>query len=157
MSVTETQEDDLVEPSKQIFFVDYTVLEDGLSLLRRQLIDLAEVLFSCFAERYQLKYASLLVNSCANVCIDRDSLTEQYRRQQEEVLLRLAGLGLLNNSFYLAEKYRDYRSMAILTHGYDQEAPAEQRISEYLKTYGKPFVYALYDWYLSKGTTGSML
>ena len=61
----------------------------------------------------------------------------------------MAEMGLPKNAFYLAEKYRDYRTMAILTHTYDREP--EQRINEYLNSFGKQFVYAVYDWYLAKG------
>ncbi|KAI9509614.1 Non-repetitive/WGA-negative nucleoporin C-terminal-domain-containing protein [Russula earlei] len=119
-----------------------------------QLPHLASTLFACVHERMswlQSAVASEIPGS------DREmaALADQFQQLRPEVLNTLNKNGFATRAFELAEKYRDFRSLAALCNK-DQVYPLDEnphatKIAEYIERFRDEFTDELYQWFIEHG------
>ncbi|KAK0193758.1 Non-repetitive/WGA-negative nucleoporin C-terminal-domain-containing protein [Armillaria mellea] len=116
-----------------------------------QLPELAAILFACMQER--LDYLSRSEET--SVEQERRILLNNFTHLRPEVLEILRKNGHPTAAFSLAEKYRDFTSLAALCHR-ETIYPPEQnlnaaRIQNYIELYKDEFATELYRWYIQHG------
>ncbi|KII88453.1 hypothetical protein PLICRDRAFT_110437 [Plicaturopsis crispa FD-325 SS-3] len=124
-----------------------------------QLPDLAEIMFACIHERLAwLKSAAAADESTT----EREyvELNERFGQLRPEVLDTLSEGGFGEQAFVLAERYRDFRSLASLCHKDTVFPPYENpnvaRIQSYVDKFKEDFTTELYRWYIEHGELRTM-
>ncbi|KAK0500496.1 hypothetical protein EDD18DRAFT_1307884 [Armillaria luteobubalina] len=116
-----------------------------------QLPELAAILFACMQER--VDYLSRSEET--SVEQERRVLLNSFTHLRPEVLEILRKNGHAAAAFSLAEKYRDFTSLAALCHRetvYPPEKnPNAPRIQNYIELYKDEFATELYRWYIQHG------
>ncbi|KAG7451103.1 uncharacterized protein BT62DRAFT_882814 [Guyanagaster necrorhizus] len=128
--------------------VGHAVTDDETT---EQLSELAAILFACMQER--LDYLS----RSEETGIEQEGLVllNNFTHLRPEVLETLRKNGHAAAAFALAEKYRDFTSLAALCHR-ETVYPPEQnpnvlRIQNYIELYKDEFATELYRWYIQHG------
>ncbi|CAK5277413.1 unnamed protein product [Mycena citricolor] len=121
---------------------------------RDQLPALATVLFSCIQERMDW-LSSPISAEIPGVDRERNELKLKFDSLRPEVLETLRKFGHERSAFDLAEKYRDFSTLAALCHQ-DKVYPADEnpnaeRILGYIAKFKDDFTTALYRWYIQHG------
>ncbi|KAK0469814.1 Non-repetitive/WGA-negative nucleoporin C-terminal-domain-containing protein [Desarmillaria tabescens] len=116
-----------------------------------QLPELAAILFACMQER--LDYLSRSEET--GVEQERSILLNTFTHLRPEVLETLRKNGHATAAFSLAEKYRDFASLAALCHREvvypPEQNPNAPRIQNYIELYKDEFATELYRWYIQHG------
>lgn len=127
-----------------------------LSTLRGQLPDLAGVLFTAYAE-WCAWLGSPLAASDPSHARAQAEFDERFKQARPVVLDTLRRAGFIDHTFALAERYRDYRSLAALCHSerekvYPPEAnPYRRRIWQYVEKFRDQFAEEMCAWYIEHG------
>ncbi|PBL03649.1 hypothetical protein ARMGADRAFT_1095393 [Armillaria gallica] len=118
-----------------------------------QLPELAAILFACMQER--LDYLSRCRSEETSVEQERRILLNNFTHLRPEVLEILRKNGRAAAAFSLAEKYRDFTSLAALCHRETvyppEQNPNAPRIQNYIELYKDEFATELYRWYIQHG------
>ncbi|KAK0204765.1 hypothetical protein DFS33DRAFT_1322617 [Desarmillaria ectypa] len=116
-----------------------------------QLPELAAILFACMQER--LDYLSRSEET--GVEQEQRILLNTFTHLRPEVLETLRKNGHAAGAFALAEKYRDFTSLAALCHREivypPEQNPNALRIQNYIELYKDEFATELYRWYIQHG------
>ncbi|KAI0302174.1 Non-repetitive/WGA-negative nucleoporin C-terminal-domain-containing protein [Russula brevipes] len=119
-----------------------------------QLPDLASALFASVHERMSWLQSAVASEAPGT---DREiaALADQFQQLRPEVLNTLNKNGFAMRAFELAEKYRDFRSLAALcnkdlVYPLDQN-PHASKIAEYIERFRDEFTDELYQWYIEHG------
>ncbi|CAL1704556.1 unnamed protein product [Somion occarium] len=127
--------------------------------IRKQLPQLASVLFACYHERLQW-VRSPMASSEVGFERERSVLEERFRYARSEILETLRRDGFSSEAFQLAEVYRDFRSLASLCNKEKiyppQENPNAQRIHLYIDKFKEAFTTELFQWYIEHGELRTM-
>ncbi|KAK0450161.1 Non-repetitive/WGA-negative nucleoporin C-terminal-domain-containing protein [Armillaria borealis] len=119
-----------------------------------QLPELAAILFACMQERLDYLSKSAILKS-QYVEQERRSLLNSFTHLRPEVLETLRKNGHAAAAFSLAEKYRDFTSLAALCHRETvyppEQNPNAPRIQNYIELYKDEFATELYRWYIQHG------
>ncbi|KAK2466879.1 hypothetical protein APHAL10511_001137 [Amanita phalloides] len=119
-----------------------------------QLPELAEILFACIQERLDWLGSAFAANE-SGTSTDKDELSQKFALLRPEVLETLRRTGHPEAAFLLAEKYRDFSSLAALcnrdTIFPPEENPNIDRIQAYLARFKYEFAQELYNWYIQHG------
>ncbi|KAF8636731.1 hypothetical protein AX17_003534 [Amanita inopinata Kibby_2008] len=119
-----------------------------------QLPDLAESLFDCIQERLDWLGSTVAAKDSSSAS-DRDELERRFALLRPEVLETLRRIGHSEAAFALAEKYRDFSSLAALCHRDTvyppEENPNTERIQSYLYRFKDEFARELYKWCIQHG------
>ncbi|KAF8892544.1 Non-repetitive/WGA-negative nucleoporin C-terminal-domain-containing protein [Infundibulicybe gibba] len=119
-----------------------------------QLPDLAGVLFACLQERLDWLGSAVAANE-QGAERDKNELTQKFSQLRPEVLETLRRNGHAEAAFDLAEKYRDFTSLAALCHRDNayppEENPNAPRIQSYIERFKEEFTTELYRWYIQHG------
>ncbi|KAK0485184.1 Non-repetitive/WGA-negative nucleoporin C-terminal-domain-containing protein [Armillaria novae-zelandiae] len=124
-----------------------------------QLPELAAILFACMQERLDYLSSPILIAACrseeTSVKQEGRVLLNNFTHLRPEVLEILRKNGHAVAAFSLAEKYRDFTSLAALCHR-ETVYPPEQnpnvpRIQNYIELYKDEFATELYRWYIQHG------
>ncbi|PFH54313.1 hypothetical protein AMATHDRAFT_72820 [Amanita thiersii Skay4041] len=119
-----------------------------------QLPELAEVLFACVQERLDWLGSNVAAND-PNSGNDKDELDQKFTLLRPEVFETLRRNGHAEAAFALAEKYRDFSSLAALCHRDTiyppEDNPNIDRIEGYLERFKEEFAQELYKWYIHHG------
>ncbi|KAF8625778.1 hypothetical protein AX15_005170 [Amanita polypyramis BW_CC] len=119
-----------------------------------QLPELAEVLFACIQERLDW-LGSPVANDESGARTDKEELSQKFTLLRPELLETLRRTGYSDAAFTLAEKYRDFSSLAALcnrdTIYPPEENPNIDRIHNYLTRFKYEFAQELYKWYIHHG------
>ncbi|KAK7054841.1 hypothetical protein VNI00_003304 [Paramarasmius palmivorus] len=122
-----------------------TVSADDLSKL-------ATILFSCIQERLHWLEGSSTDNGYQR---EFGELKSKFDLLRPEVLETLRRNGQADTAFYLAERYRDFSSLAALCHRDTvfppEENPNAARIQTYIDHFKEEFTTELYRWYIQHG------
>ncbi|TFY77168.1 hypothetical protein EWM64_g6840, partial [Hericium alpestre] len=125
---------------------------------KSQLPQLASVLFACMTERLSW----MKVAAVEELASDREltMLKERFQHLRPEVMERLCANGFADHAFKLAERYRDFRSLASLCNK-DTTYPPEQNpnalsIQAYIERFRDEFTEELYQWYIEHGELRTM-
>ncbi|KAN0123739.1 Non-repetitive/WGA-negative nucleoporin C-terminal domain containing protein [Russula decolorans] len=119
-----------------------------------QLPDLASALFASVHERMSW-LQSAVASEIPGTDRELAALADQFQQLRPEVLNTLNKYGFAGRAFELAEKYRDFRSLAALCNK-DVVYPLEQnphttKIAEYIERFRDEFTDELYQWYIEHG------
>lgn len=119
-----------------------------------QLPDLASALFASVHERMSW-LQSAVASEIPGTDRELAALADQFQQLRPEVLNTLNKYGFAARAFELAEKYRDFRSLAALCNK-DLVYPLEQnphttKIAEYIERFRDEFTDELYQWYIEHG------
>ncbi|KIL69792.1 hypothetical protein M378DRAFT_69338 [Amanita muscaria Koide BX008] len=116
-----------------------------------QLPELAEILFACVQERLDWLGSAVAAEESGTVA-DKDELEQKFALLRPEVLETLRRTGHNEAAFSLAEKYRDFSSLAALCHRDTvyppEENPNIERIQKYMDRFKYEFAQELYKWYI---------
>ncbi|KAJ7172457.1 methyltransferase type 11 [Mycena filopes] len=119
-----------------------------------QLPELASVLFACIQERLDW-LSSPTAGETPGVEQDNNELRQKFDFLRPEILETLRKHGHAITAFALAEKYRDFSSLAALCHQ-DEVYPSHKnpnalRIQNYIDRFKEDFTTELYRWYVQHG------
>lgn len=119
-----------------------------------QLAELAEILFACIQERLNWLGSGAAAEE-PSVKQDKEELEQRFALLRPEVLETLRRCGHENAAFALAERYRDFSSLAALcnretVYPPDQN-PNARRIQTYIDRFQEEFTRELYQWYIQHG------
>ncbi|KAH9966798.1 Non-repetitive/WGA-negative nucleoporin C-terminal-domain-containing protein [Russula dissimulans] len=119
-----------------------------------QLPDLASALFASVHERMGWLH-SAVAGEIPGTDREIAALSDQFQQLRPEVLNTLNKNGFATCAFELAEKYRDFRSLAALCNR-DQVYPLDQnphatKVAEYVERFRDEFTDELYQWYIEHG------
>ncbi|KAJ6547586.1 hypothetical protein B0H19DRAFT_1266498 [Mycena capillaripes] len=119
-----------------------------------QLPELATILFACIQERLDW-LASPAAAEMPGVERHKNELKQKFDLLRPETLETLRRLGHASTAFILAEKYRDFSSLAALCHQ-DEVYPSHKnpnalRIQTYIDKFKEEFTTELYRWYIQHG------
>ncbi|KAH9952015.1 hypothetical protein B0H21DRAFT_800355 [Amylocystis lapponica] len=121
---------------------------------KAQLPELAASLFACYQERLDW-LSSPLASEQTGSARERSELEDRFKQLRPEVLETLRRDGFAGEAFGLAEKYRDFRSLASLCHKDTvyppQNNPHAARIEAYIGRFKDAFTTELYQWYIEHG------
>ncbi|KAJ7046830.1 hypothetical protein C8F04DRAFT_1227029 [Mycena alexandri] len=129
------------------------VLEQN-SYAHSQLPELATVFFACIQERLDW-LSSPTAAETPGIEQDRNELRQKFDFLRPEILETLRKHGHATTAFSLAEKYRDFSSLAALCHQ-DEVYPSHKnpnalRIQTYIDRFKEDFTTELYRWYVQHG------
>ncbi|KAJ7774888.1 hypothetical protein B0H16DRAFT_78349 [Mycena metata] len=129
------------------------VLEQN-SYAHSQLPELATVFFACIQERLDW-LSSPTAAETPGIEQDRNELRQKFDFLRPEILETLRKHGHAATAFSLAEKYRDFSSLAALCHQ-DEVYPSHKnpnalRIQTYIDKFKDDFTTELYRWYVQHG------
>ncbi|KAF8478553.1 Non-repetitive/WGA-negative nucleoporin C-terminal-domain-containing protein [Russula ochroleuca] len=119
-----------------------------------QFPDLASALFASVHERMNW-LQSAVASEIPGTDREIAALADQFQQLRPEVLNTLNKYGFATRAFELAEKYRDFRSLAALcnkdlVYPLDQN-PHATRIATYIERFRDEFTDELYQWYIEHG------
>ncbi|KAJ7905514.1 Non-repetitive/WGA-negative nucleoporin C-terminal-domain-containing protein [Mycena olivaceomarginata] len=124
------------------------------SYANSQLPELATILFACVQERLDWLAS---VTSPETPAIERENneLKQKFALMRPDTLETLRKHGHASTAFMLAEKYRDFSSLAALCHQ-DEVYPSHKnpnalRIQNYIDRFKEEFTTELYRWYIQHG------
>ncbi|KAJ7111560.1 hypothetical protein C8R43DRAFT_1091558 [Mycena crocata] len=122
--------------------------------LNNQLPELATILFACIQERLDW-LGSPVAAETPGVERDYTELKQRFDFLRPETLETLRRHGHASTAFLLAEKYRDFSSLAALCHQ-DEVYPSHKnpnalRIQTYIDRFKEEFTTELYRWYIQHG------
>lgn len=127
---------------------------------RSQLPELASVIFASMTERLDWLKSSAVSEEQGKER-ERLLLDDRFRQLRPEVLDTLRRNGFGDHAFQLAEKYRDFRSLASLCNKdavYPLEAnPHANSIHAYIEKFRDEFTEELYHWYIEHGELRAMI
>ncbi|KAJ7632668.1 hypothetical protein FB45DRAFT_978375 [Roridomyces roridus] len=145
------------------------VVPERNELSKSQLPDLAAVLFACIQERLDWLGSNIAADlpglTAKELNLNRSSIYYVQRRWRRCVCLSIPSMihltiylgrhGHASAAFALAEKYRDFSSLAALCHQ-DGVYPPHQnpnalRIQTYIDRFKEEFTTELYRWYIQHG------
>ncbi|KAF7796966.1 hypothetical protein EIP86_008154 [Pleurotus ostreatoroseus] len=131
----------------------------SLRRMKEQLSELASLLFACFSE--QLEWLSSPIASAdPSHERHRSDLEERFKQARPVVLETLRRNDFAEDAFQLAEKYRDFRSLAALCHRDavypPEENPHAARIQAYVDKFKEDFTTELFQWYIEHGELRTM-
>ncbi|KAJ7219294.1 hypothetical protein GGX14DRAFT_591296, partial [Mycena pura] len=122
--------------------------------MNSQLPELATVLFSCIQERLDW-LASPIAADTPGIERDKNELKQKFDSLRPEILETLRLHGHAPAAFALAEKYRDFFSLAALCHQDEVYPPHKNpnalRIQNYIERFKEEFTTELYRWYIQYG------
>ncbi|KAJ7774554.1 hypothetical protein DFH07DRAFT_102982 [Mycena maculata] len=125
-----------------------------LDYLKNQLPELATVLFACIQERLDW-LGSPAAAETPGIERDRNELKQKFDFLRPETLETLRRHGHASTAFSLAEKYRDFSSLAALCHQGDvypsHKNPNALRVQTYIDKFKEEFTIELYRWYIQHG------
>ncbi|THG99186.1 hypothetical protein EW026_g3129 [Hermanssonia centrifuga] len=126
---------------------------DAKMRAKTQLPELAAVLFASYQEQLQWLGSPVAAAEAVNERI-RANLDEKFKQARPIIL------ETLQEGFNLAEKYRDFRSLASLCHKETvyppQDNPYATRIQAYINKFKEDFTTELYQWYIEHGELRTM-
>ncbi|KAJ7685205.1 hypothetical protein DFH06DRAFT_34186 [Mycena polygramma] len=130
------------------------VVIERSSHANNQLPELATVLFACVQERLDW-LASPAAAETPGIDRAKNELKQRFELLRPETLETLRKHGHASTAFMLAEKYRDFSSLAALCHQ-DEVYPSHKnpnalRIQTYIDKFKEEFTTALYQWYIQHG------
>ncbi|KAJ6596941.1 hypothetical protein DFH09DRAFT_1403501 [Mycena vulgaris] len=116
-----------------------------------QMPELATLLFACIQERLDW-LGSPAAAGTHGIERDRDELKQKFDFLRPDTLETLRLHGHVSTAFSLAEKYRDFSSLAALCHQ-DEVYPSHKnpnalRIQTYIDRFKEEFTTELYRWYI---------
>ncbi|KAJ7285784.1 hypothetical protein C8J57DRAFT_1431461 [Mycena rebaudengoi] len=119
-----------------------------------QLPELATVLFACIQERLDWLGSAAAADK-AGIERDKDELKQKFDFLRPDILETLRRNGHASTAFLLAEKHRDFSSLAALCHQ-DEVYPSHKnpnalRIQTYIDRFREDFTTELYRWYIQHG------
>ncbi|KAJ7940617.1 Non-repetitive/WGA-negative nucleoporin C-terminal-domain-containing protein [Mycena leptocephala] len=119
-----------------------------------QLPELASILFACIQERLDW-LVSPAAADMPGIERDKNELKHKFDSLRPEILETLRKHGHASTAFVLAEKYRDFSSLAALCHQ-DEVYPSHKnpnalRIQTYIDKFKEEFTTELYRWYIQHG------
>ncbi|KAJ7109426.1 hypothetical protein C8R44DRAFT_634983 [Mycena epipterygia] len=119
-----------------------------------QLPELATILFACIQERLDW-LGSPVAAETPGIERDRNELQQKFDFLRPDALETLRKHGHASTAFALAEKYRDFSSLAALCHQ-DEVYPSHKnpnalRIQTYIDRFKEEFTTELYQWYIHHG------
>ncbi|KAJ7452358.1 hypothetical protein B0H11DRAFT_1742097 [Mycena galericulata] len=121
---------------------------------KTQLPELATILFACIQERLDW-LGSPTAADTPGIERDRNELKQKFDFLRPETLETLRRHGHAPTAFVLAEKYRDFSSLAALCHQDDiypsHKNPNALRIQTYIDRFKEEFTTELYRWYIQHG------
>ncbi|OSX65290.1 hypothetical protein POSPLADRAFT_1054050 [Postia placenta MAD-698-R-SB12] len=124
-----------------------------------QLPELATWMFACIQERLDwLDSPAAAADSASER--ERIDLENTFEQSRPEILEALRRNKFADEAFQLAEKYRDFRSLASLCHKDTiyppQDNPNAERIQSYIDKFKEEFTTELYQWYIEHGELRTM-
>ncbi|KAF7338280.1 Methyltransferase type 11 [Mycena venus] len=124
------------------------------SYANSQLPELATILFACIQERLDW-LASAAAAEVPGIEREKNELKQKFDFLRPEILETLRRHGHASTAFMLAEKYRDFSSLAALCHQ-DEVYPSHKnpnalRIQNYIDRFKEDFTTELYRWYIQHG------
>ncbi|KAF8212214.1 hypothetical protein K438DRAFT_1708496 [Mycena galopus ATCC 62051] len=124
------------------------------SYANSQLPDLATILFACIQERLNW-LTSPAAAEMPGIEHEKNELKQRFDFLRPETLETLRRHGHASTAFTLAEKYRDFSSLAALCHQ-DEVYPSHKnpnalRIQNYIDKFKEEFTTELYRWYIQHG------
>ncbi|KAI0094031.1 Non-repetitive/WGA-negative nucleoporin C-terminal-domain-containing protein [Irpex rosettiformis] len=121
---------------------------------RSQFPELAITLFSAYSEQVQWLSSPRAASEAGNER-ERADLEERFKQARPVILDALRRNGFQEQAFELAERYRDFRSLASLCHKEKiyppEENPHAKRIQSYIDKFREEFASELYQWYIEHG------
>ncbi|KAJ7449858.1 hypothetical protein FB451DRAFT_741132 [Mycena latifolia] len=119
-----------------------------------QLPELATILFACIQERLDW-LGSPAAAETPGIEHEKDELKQKFDFLRPDTLETLRRHGHASTAFLLAEKYRDFSSLASLCHQ-DEVYPSHKnpnalRIQTYIDRFKEDFTTELYRWYIQHG------
>ncbi|PSR74094.1 hypothetical protein PHLCEN_2v10050 [Hermanssonia centrifuga] len=132
---------------------------DAKTRAKTQLPELAAALFASYQEQLQWLGSPVAAAEAVNERI-RANLDEKFKQARPIILETLRRDGFSEEGFNLAEKYRDFRSLASLCHKETvyppQDNPYAARIQAYINKFKENFTTELYQWYIEHGELRTM-
>ncbi|KAK7014839.1 methyltransferase type 11 [Favolaschia claudopus] len=130
------------------------IVIEQLSHANNQLPELATILFACVQERLDW-LESPVAADVPGAGQERNELKKKFDFLRPDTLETLRKHGHAATAFMLAEKYRDFRSLAALCHQ-DEVYPSHKnpnalRIQTYIDRFKDEFTTELYRWYIQHG------
>ncbi|KAI0341587.1 hypothetical protein BDW22DRAFT_1358408 [Trametopsis cervina] len=126
---------------------------------KSQLPEVAEILFSVYREQIEWLSSPRAASEAGNER-ERVDLEERFKQARPVILETLRRTGFAEQAFRLAEKYRDFRSLASLCHKDTvyppQNNPHSRRIQSYIDKFKEEFATELYQWYIEHGELRTM-
>ncbi|KZT70169.1 hypothetical protein DAEQUDRAFT_709105 [Daedalea quercina L-15889] len=122
---------------------------------RSQLPELATLLFTCIQEHLDWLKSPLAHDIVPEADQREQDVEDKFRQLRPNILETLRRNGFASDAFQLAEKYRDFRSLASLcnkdTVYPPQDNPNAARIQSYADKFKQDFTTELYRWYIEHG------
>ncbi|EPS98566.1 hypothetical protein FOMPIDRAFT_1061291 [Fomitopsis schrenkii] len=122
---------------------------------RAQLPELAALLFTCIQEHLDWLKSPLAHDVVPEADQRQQDVEDKFRQLRPSILETLRRNGFASEAFQLAEKYRDFRSLASLcnkdTVYPPQDNPNVARIQAYVDKFKQDFTTELYRWYIEHG------